>query len=170
MSRALNVAQDEKLKMEHQLENHKNLESKYNELKDKFDQLSYTNLEQANRINELLKETETKNLDTAKQSVKKVDDLKRLRQNLNLSQEKIKYLQAKHETELTSIKKQFSKDVEHLKSANEQTSIRNGEFSRSNGELRKKNRQLEMDLKSANEKCYINKQNADLLSRQKKVS
>ena len=169
MSRALNGTQDEKLKMEHQLESHKNLEIKYNELKDQFDKLSYKSLEQTNKINELMKDTETKNLDSATQSVKKGDELKRLRQSLNLGQEKIKYLQAKYETDLANMKKQFAKDVEHLKSANEQTSIRNGEFSRSNGELRKKNRQLEMDLKSANEKCFINKQNADLLCRQKKV-
>jgi hypothetical protein len=45
LSRALNGAQDEKLKMEHQLESHKNLEIKYNELKEKANDL-LSNLEQ----------------------------------------------------------------------------------------------------------------------------
>lgn len=168
LTESISQNQEEKLHLHNQLESYVNLELRYNELKEKFDTVSYANFEQQNKIEQLVKESETKSTDNIKNSQKKCDELKRLKQAHNLGQEKLKYLQTKHETESQAIKKQFSKEIEQFKFTNEQISIRNGELSRSNAEIRKKNRQLENDLKDANEKCFINKKNADLYTKQKK--
>lgn len=105
---------------------------------------------------------------TQKHAVKKSDEIKRLKQLLNLANEKIKYLEEKHSNIMENTRKKFNKDNEQLKFMNENNTIRNGELSRSNLEMRKKIHQLEIDLKDSNEKGFINKQNADLYLKQKK--
>lgn len=105
---------------------------------------------------------------TEKHAVKKSDEIKRLKQLLNLANEKIKYSQEKHSNIMENTRKKFNKDNEQLKFMNENNTIRNGELSRSNLEMRKKIHQLEIDLKDSNEKGLINKQNADLYLKQKK--
>lgn len=165
---ALNQTQDEKSYLNNKLEDFKDLQSNLNNFKEKYETANCTNIEQQSKIQQFLKELETKNNNSNKQSIKKCDELKRLKQSFNLSQERVKYLQTKHDTELQALKKQFTKDIENLKNTNDGTQQRNSEFSRSNGELRKKNRQLETDLKYLNEKYYINKQSVDLANKQKK--
>lgn len=170
------MIQEEKSNLIHQLEikqdsenNFDDLKVKYNEMKSKFDSISYQNFEQQNKIQFLLKDAETKASNKEKSYTMKSDELKRLKQSLNLSQERVKYLQTKSETEIQTLKKQCARDYNQLKAINEQTISNNAELSRSNGELRKKNKQMEADLKELNEKCFVNKQNADLYNRQKKV-
>ena len=170
------MIQEEKSGLIHQNEikqnsenNFDDLKSKYNEMKTKFDLISYENFEKQNKIQYLLKDAETKATNKKKCFTMKSDELKRVKQQLNLSQERVKYLQTKSETEIQLLKKQCAKEYNQLKISNEQTISNNAELSRSNGELRKKNKQFETDLKELNEKCFVNKQNADLFNRQRKV-
>ncbi len=169
MNRLLDQNQDEKQHLLDQLDHYKQLQLRYDDLKSKHDLLEFTNFEDKNRIQQLQSELALKLSDRDKQTSKSGDELKRVRQALNLSQEKIKYLQTKHEGEMQQARKQWKQDLEQMKARNDQTQSRNSELSRSNGELRKKNRQLEEDLNSLNEKYYVTKQSSDLLSKQKKV-
>lgn len=137
-------------------------------LNEKCNSLSKLSFEQQKQMQKMFIELDEKKDFTEKQAVKKSDEIKRLKQLLNLAQEKIKYLQQKHSTEIENIKKKLIKDYDQLKFQHENNTIRNGELSRSNLELRKKLQQLEADLKEANEKSFLNKQNCELNLKQKK--
>ncbi len=138
-------------------------------MKARFDLLDSAHFEDKNRIHQLETELSLKLCDREKQSNKTSEELKRVKQALNLNQEKIKYLQTKHENEMQQSRKQWKHDLELMKARNDQAQCRNGELSRSNGELRKKNREIENELKSLNEKYFICKQSSDMLGKQKKV-
>lgn len=130
--------------------------------------LYQVNFEQQKQIQKLFHDLESKNESNEKMSLKKCDELKRLRQALTLSNEKLKFQQVKYETEIEDLKKKQGKEVEILKFNNEQMTIRNGELSRSNGELRKKIQTIENELKELNEKFQQTKHTNEILIKQKK--
>ena len=137
-------------------------------LNEKCNSLNKLNFEQQKQMQKMFLEMDEKKEQSERQANKKIDEIKRLKQMLNLSNEKIKYLNQKHSIEIENLRKKFNKDFDQLRFNNENITIRNGELSRSNLELRKKIQQLESDLKDANEKSFINKQNAELQTKQKK--
>jgi chromosome segregation ATPase len=124
--------------------------------------------EQQRKIKELSKCLDERCSSNEKQSQKKTEELKRLRQSLNLSQEKVKYWQLKHQTDLEELKKSKEKELETIKSNNDQLTNRNGELSRSNSELRKKVQQLENDIKELNEKLNMSKHSLEAANKHKK--
>ena len=175
--KSLNTIQEEKSKLNLQLETqikesnnkHEATEAELKELSHKYKELTRANIEQQSQIEKLLEDLATKDSVTeAKPSIKKCDEVKRLRQSLQLSNDKLKYLNTKNETEMQQLKKKTAKEMEVLKLTSEQTIARNGELSRSNCDLRKKNQQLEIELKEVHEKLYVSKQNTELLKRVKK--
>ncbi len=137
-------------------------------LNEKCNSLNKLNFEQQKQMQKMFQELDEKKESSERQANKKIDEIKRLKQMLNLSNEKIKYLNHKHSVEIENMKKRFSKDFDQLRFNNENNTIRNGELSRSNLELRKKLHQLEIDLKDVNEKSFVHKQNAELQCKQKK--
>lgn len=145
-----------------------NLKYENDKQKDSLDSLNKLNFEQQKQIQKLLKDIEDKHANIEKQSVKKCDELKRLKQSVTLANDKLKYQQLKHESEVDELRKKFSKDLDHLKFSTEQTSSRNGELSKSNTELRAKVKQLEHELKEVSDKFNILKHNYDSTYKLKK--
>jgi hypothetical protein len=137
-------------------------------LNEKYNSLNKLSFEQQKQMQKMFQELDEKKEIFERQANKKLDEIKRLKQMLNLSNEKIKYLNQKHRIEIENIKKRLSKDLDQLRFNNENNTIRNGELSRSNLELRKKLHQLEIELKDTSEKLFVNKQNAELQCKQKK--
>lgn len=144
------------------------LQLDYDSLNEKCTSLTKLSFEQQKQMQKMFFELDEKKDSNEKQAMKKTDEIRRLKQMLNLANEKIKYLQQKHSVDVENMRKKYLKENEQLKFSNESNTMRNGELSRANLEMRKKIQQLETDLKEANEKCFINKQNADSNSRQKK--
>jgi len=124
--------------------------------------------EQQKKIKELSQCLSEKSSSNEKQSQKKAEELKRLRQSFNLSQEKVKYWQLKHQTDLEELKKSKEKELETIKSSNDQLTNRNGELSRSNSELRKRAQTIENELKELNDKLNLSKHSLDVANKQKK--
>lgn len=145
-----------------------NYQSENDKLKKKIDSLYDLNLDQQKQIQKMLNDIESQSQSTEKLNLKKGDELKRLRQTLNLSQEKQKFYQMKYESEIEELKKKHIDEIDQLKFSNQQMTLRNGELSRCNGEMRKKIQNLENDLKTLNEKYNQIKQSNDFLMKQKK--
>lgn len=145
-----------------------NFENENEKLRKKVDSLYELNLDQQKQIQKMFNDIESKSQSNEKICLKKGDELKRAKQALNLSQEKQKFYQIKHENEIEELKKKYSEEIDQLKFSNQQMTLRNGELSRSNGDMRKKIQNLENDLKSLNEKYSHIKQNNDFLMKQKK--
>lgn len=145
-----------------------NYQSENDHLKKKIDSLYDLNLDQQKQIQKMLNDIESQSQSTEKLNLKKGDELKRLRQTLNLSQEKHKFYQMKYESEIEELKKKHIDEIDQLKFSSQQMTLRNGELSRCNGELRKKIQNLENDLKALNEKYNQIKQSNDFLMKQKK--
>lgn len=133
-----------------------------------IESLNKLNFEQQKQIQKLFYDIEEKNSLAEKQTAKKGDEVKRIRQSLNIANEKLKYQQLKYEADCDDLKKKFQKEIDQLKFSNEQAIIRNGELSRSNGEMRKRIQTMESDLKDLAEKCNATKHNTDILFKQKK--
>ncbi|RNA40960.1 coiled-coil domain-containing protein [Brachionus plicatilis] len=173
---ALKSMEEDKEKIISDLENRlmiaenlpQNLESENETLKKKIDSLYELNLDQQKQLQKMFQDMESKSQSNEKLYSKKGDELKRLRQALNLSQEKLKFIQMKHESEIEELKKKHTEETDQLKFSNQQMTLRNGELSRSNGDMRKKIQNLESDLKSQVEKYNQIKQSNDFLLKQKK--
>lgn len=156
-------------KQVNQLEKNLKLLTNENESNKKhIETLNKLSIEQQKQIQKLFYDLEEKNAKVEKQSTKQGDEVKRLRQSLNLSNDKLKYHQMKAESELEEARKKQQKDIDQLKFANEQASVRNGELSRANGELRKKLQIIEGEWKDLSDKYNSNKHNTDILFKQKK--
>jgi chromosome segregation ATPase len=137
-------------------------------LQNKIETYSQLNCEQQLNIKNLLNELEEKNIQIEKIQSKKSDETKRLKQQSQLGQDKLKYQQGKFEIEIDDLKKKHQKELEQLKSSNEQSITRSGDLSRTNLELRKKLQASDEQCRELNEKLISQKQQLDLQLKQKK--
>jgi hypothetical protein len=165
----LSYQEEEKQNFEHDLAKQaKFYEKKLAQLEKELEIEHKVNQEHKDQIKNLLRELDEKTVLNEKQNTKKQDEMKRLRQNLNLANEKLKYLELRTESELDSLRKKHQKELDQMRFQLEQGVQRNGDLSKSNGEMRKKLSQFEQDFKELNEKYFMTKHNLDSISKQKK--
>ena len=175
MLKTLSVIQEEKEEVSSTSKQTSQLESSISKIKSenhllqtKLETFSQINCEQQLNIKNLLNQIEDKNLQIEKLQAKKFDETKRLKQQAQLHQDKLKYHQNKHENEIDELKKKHLKEFEQVKLSSEQSVSRNGELSRSNLDLRKKLQAAEEQIRELTEKLCIQKQQHDLQLKQKK--
>jgi chromosome segregation ATPase len=138
------------------------------ELRKQIDSLLEMNGQLQNRLAEISNQLEEKEKIYQKQKSQRLEELRRVKQQASLNNEKLKFQQIKCQGEMGDMRKKMSKEIEQLKLNNDQLQQRNGELSRSNGDLRKRQQQLEIDCKSLNEKLSNLKQSNELLTKQRK--
>jgi chromosome segregation ATPase len=170
MLKALSQIQEDKENVvSGKLENSLNkIKSENQLLQTKLETFSQINCEQQINIKNLLNQIEEKNSLIEKLQTKKFDETKRLKQQTQLHQDKLKYQQHKYENEIDELKKKHIKEFEQVKLSSEQSVSRNGELSRTNLDLRKKLQTAEEQIRELNEKLAIQKQQHDLQLKQKK--
>lgn len=144
------------------------LEQEKEQLKKNIESLNNFNVEHQEQIRSLLVTLDEKSTKYDQSASRKEEEIKRLRQTVKMNTDKLSYQQQKHENELNELRKKMSKELEQMKFANDQNTSRNGDLSKANGEMRRKIQLLETDLKEANEKYTLTKQNLDYVTKQKR--